>query len=485
MLNPLGGIIPSVAVLAVLAAAIAGRRGLAAGILCASNAGILLAVFAGGMPARIALAMYLGADLLGATLLLGAAYGRLGIAEAAGRAKELEGQLKALEEEVARVRAENERGDRAAAGRKQIYHVSRRLAPILDIGDLPREIGKCAGLFFTYRRGELVLAGRDGGGYKTLQAFDIRTGAGIYADPDLMAEMEAEGLAGRFGLPKAASASSALLPVVSTDGESGGTRDSIGLKCAMATGDFSRAIYREWTGEPPPGMEGATRNFASLPFFYRGELAGFVALWDIEGKPETVGGSPSEIEGALLALSQPVDLAVQKCLLYREIERLSRTDPSTEVYKRWFFIGRMREELDRSARLGAHLSLIMIDIDHFKNYNDAYGHQVGDSVLRRVASFLKGNIRAQDLVCRYGGEEFLVGLVQTPVEGAALVAERIRKSVEGFEFDAGGRKTRITISLGVAAFPTHANNLDDLIARADAALYRAKREGRNRTIVAG
>ncbi len=484
MLDPLGGAIPSVAVLAVLAAAIAGRRGLAIGILCASNAGAFLTVFSGGMPARTALAMYLGADLLGATMVLGVSYGRLWIAEAAGRAEELEEKLKTVEEEVARTRADNDRGDRAAAGRKQIYHVSRRLAPILDIGDLPREIGRCAELFFKYRRGELVLVGKDGDGYKTLQAFDLKTGAGIYADPDLMAEMEAEGLAGRFGLPKAASASSALLPVVSAEGESGGGKDSIGLKCAMAAGDFSRVIYREWTGEPPPGMEGAARNFALMPFSYRGEPAGFVALWDIEGKPETVGESASEIEGALLALSQPVDLAVQKCLLYREIERLSRTDPSTEVYKRWFFLRRMHEELERSMRLGAQLSLLMIDIDHFKNYNDAYGHQVGDAVLKRVASFLKGNVRAQDLVCRYGGEEFMVGLVQTSVEGAAQVAERIRRSVEAFEFDAGGKKTHITVSLGAASFPSHARNLDDLIARADAALYRAKREGRNRTVVA-
>nr|WP_199729144.1 diguanylate cyclase [Corallococcus sp. CA053C] len=163
-----------------------------------------------------------------------------------------------------------------------------------------------------------------------------------------------------------------------------------------------------------------------------------------------------------------------------ELRRLSVTDGLTQVHNHRYFQERLREEFRRSQRYDESLSLILVDLDHFKDINDAHGHSTGDRVLREVAASLQHSVRETDLVARYGGEEFAVLLPCTHLPGALTVAERVRRGVS--ELLAGpDANLRVTASLGVSSFP-HRSILspEQLLLTADEALYRAKREGRDR-----
>ncbi|OLC03447.1 MAG: hypothetical protein AUH78_02760 [Gemmatimonadetes bacterium 13_1_40CM_4_69_8] len=160
----------------------------------------------------------------------------------------------------------------------------------------------------------------------------------------------------------------------------------------------------------------------------------------------------------------------------RELEHRSLTDDLTGLYNRRYLMETLANEIRRSRRLEHCCALLMADIDHFKEYNDAFGHLAGDEVLIKVARALRESTREVDSVARYGGEEFVVLLPETAAEQAAETAERIRARVAA-EALAGGT---ITLSVGIAEFPTHGDSPESMIAAADRALYRAKHEGRNR-----
>ncbi len=164
-----------------------------------------------------------------------------------------------------------------------------------------------------------------------------------------------------------------------------------------------------------------------------------------------------------------------------ELERLSTSDALTGLYNRRLLTQRLSEELSRSSRHRRPFTLLMADVDGFKDYNDTYGHPAGDEVLKKVAGILVASTRAGDCSARYGGEEFAVLLPDTVGEAALEVAERIRSRVARQEFP--GRK--ITLSVGLAEFPRDGDTAERLIASADAALYAAKREGKNRIVRAG
>ena len=164
-----------------------------------------------------------------------------------------------------------------------------------------------------------------------------------------------------------------------------------------------------------------------------------------------------------------------------ELERLSTTDSLTGLPNRRFLTKRLSEELMRSQRHKHSFAVLLADVDHFKKYNDTYGHPAGDEVLRKVAKILGDSTRGVDCAARYGGEEFAVLLTETQSEAALLVAERIREMVAMEEFPGGP----ITLSVGVAEFPLHGPTADSLISSADEALYDAKRQGRNRVVRAG
>jgi len=160
---------------------------------------------------------------------------------------------------------------------------------------------------------------------------------------------------------------------------------------------------------------------------------------------------------------------------------LSNTDHLTGLFNRRYLMESLGKEVQRSLRKGGNLSLIILDIDHFKQVNDTYGHLQGDIVLQKVAQLLQKELRAYDTAARYGGEEFIAVLPDATLEAAKFVAERVRASVQSTRFSGELSRLSLTISLGVAMFsPQGCGTVDGFIKLADDALYRSKANGRNR-----
>jgi diguanylate cyclase (GGDEF)-like protein len=167
------------------------------------------------------------------------------------------------------------------------------------------------------------------------------------------------------------------------------------------------------------------------------------------------------------------------------LRELSIRDPLTGLFNRRYLEEVLAAEMIRAARGKYPIGIIMADIDHFKRFNDTHGHSVGDAVLVKVADLLRSRVRASDMACRYGGEEFIVILPEASLKTALDRAELIRAGAGQVRLEYNGRTSEaITISLGVAVFPDHGTNNDMLLGAVDAALYRAKRTGRNRVIAA-
>ena len=185
---------------------------------------------------------------------------------------------------------------------------------------------------------------------------------------------------------------------------------------------------------------------------------------------------------AILALAAFGFLLWRITSVEKVLFRLSTSDALTGALNRRHFMNLMGRELRRAERYGARFSLLMIDIDHFKRINDTFGHQVGDEAIRQMAKTCLDHLRPTDLLCRYGGEEFLIALTHTELAGAQIAAERMREAVSKLEIDASGRKVVFTISVGLSSFEPRAR-LDELIECADQALYAAKTGGRNQVRV--
>jgi diguanylate cyclase (GGDEF)-like protein len=189
-------------------------------------------------------------------------------------------------------------------------------------------------------------------------------------------------------------------------------------------------------------------------------------------------------------LSAYLVLLIKKIKLYETVRELAIVDELTQVFVRHHFYERLEEELRRSIRFKLPLTVLMLDIDHFKRYNDDFGHLVGDATLKEVSDLLKRNLRRVDLVGRYGGEEFIVAMPETRIANAAEVAERIRSSIARHDFQVYNVRTKVTVSQGITLFDgeiaAQTEHVDvkavaaELIRKADEAMYRAKEEGRNR-----
>jgi diguanylate cyclase (GGDEF)-like protein len=170
-------------------------------------------------------------------------------------------------------------------------------------------------------------------------------------------------------------------------------------------------------------------------------------------------------------------IAIENANLYWQ----ATTDRMTKLFSHHFFQKNLEEEIARAHRYGATFSLIMFDIDHFKKFNDTYGHLQGDVIIKEIANIMRHSVRSIDLTARYGGEEFAVILPEVDIRGAAVVAERLRAGVEGFPFPGEEGPLHVTVSIGVAEFkPERMRSSSQLIAEADRALYQSKEMGRNR-----
>lgn len=169
---------------------------------------------------------------------------------------------------------------------------------------------------------------------------------------------------------------------------------------------------------------------------------------------------------------------------HEEIYRLTTTDGLTSVYNKRYFLEALDREMGRCFRYTRPLTLVMIDIDHFKKINDTHGHLAGDTVLKQVAGLLVANVRKEDIFARYGGEEFGLILPEVTLDGAHVLSEKLRALIAEGHFAFEGQQIPVTISIGIAALPTESIGLDGFIGKADAALYDAKNTGRNRVCLA-
>ncbi|HEX7128224.1 MAG TPA: sensor domain-containing diguanylate cyclase, partial [Thermodesulfobacteriota bacterium] len=197
------------------------------------------------------------------------------------------------------------------------------------------------------------------------------------------------------------------------------------------------------------------------------------------------GAFPPDVVRLLEILANQAAVVIAHAHAYRHRDVLAHTDPLTGLVNRRRFDERLAEEFARARREPGAFSLVLADLDHFKRINDTYGHPAGDAVLRQIARRIEARARASDAVGRLGGEEFGLLLVRAGRAGALAVAERIRQDVRATPVEVpGGLTLALTVSLGVATFPDDAGDAADLFARADEALYEAKRGGRDRVCAA-
>ncbi len=222
------------------------------------------------------------------------------------------------------------------------------------------------------------------------------------------------------------------------------------------------------------------KSILYIPLLVKDQLIGFAELWESRYKREF---STEEINICFL-LAQQAAIAIENASLFEEVQNLALTDELTGLYNRrgLFEIGRI--EFARARRLEKPFSAIMVDIDHFKDVNDDFGHPVGDKVLQRMAGVFQQGLRSVDLVGRFGGEEFVILLSETDSTSAKEVAERLRIAVEQLSINIGKKKVSVTISVGVASFDKNSPDLNTLVARADQAMYVSKHKGRNRVSIA-
>ncbi|MGB7566987.1 MAG: diguanylate cyclase [Chitinivibrionales bacterium] len=216
-----------------------------------------------------------------------------------------------------------------------------------------------------------------------------------------------------------------------------------------------------------------------------------IPIADNESRPSGLlsveSGAPDQfqddLEKILFTLVGNASVAITRARLYHRMELLAITDGLTQLINHKHFQEQLAKELERAKRYKRPMSLLMMDIDHFKSFNDTYGHPVGDLVLREIAQCVKQTIRVNDIAARYGGEEFTVIMPDSGHEGALVTAERIRQRVEQKIIQSGINRLRVTISVGCAAFPALGATQQELIDNADKALYYSKETGRNRSTV--
>jgi diguanylate cyclase (GGDEF)-like protein len=221
------------------------------------------------------------------------------------------------------------------------------------------------------------------------------------------------------------------------------------------------------------------KSHLTLPLAVEGEIIGCISL---------NSDQPNAFDAQDLQFFSVIGYQIASTLTHFQrfstIKSIAIYDTLTNLYNRRYFEERLGGEAQKSFYSGTPLSLVMVDIDHFKKVNDTFGHTEGDKVLCEIAALLKTSVRKKDTVARYGGEEFILILPEAGLEESSMIAERIRRLAENTRFEVGQAQINLTVSLGIASFPSHrARSKEELIKMADQALYDAKRGGRNRVCV--
>ncbi|MBK9690839.1 MAG: diguanylate cyclase [Gemmatimonadetes bacterium] len=232
------------------------------------------------------------------------------------------------------------------------------------------------------------------------------------------------------------------------------------------------------------GVAVPTRSAIAIPFVMRDQRAGvFFLRTTAEDTPlnqSDLTFAEQVIRAAVQALEKAYDL--ESAVLGREhMKTLAETDPLTETFNRRALADKLVQEIERANRYGTQLACLMVDVDNFKQINDAHGHLAGDVVLRQLGGILRQEQRAVDIVARFGGEEFVVILPETVSGGARIFAERVIRKVAGHPFGEGGQAIHVTVSVGIACYPDdRVQDSESLLKLADQNLYKAKQDGRNR-----
>ena len=249
--------------------------------------------------------------------------------------------------------------------------------------------------------------------------------------------------------------------------------------CALRSG-------RPFGGEPAAlpiscshGRLTANHRALCVPLTAQGEALGVLHLWMPAGITSAEADTTRELVNSI---AEHLALALATLRAHEALRHQATRDPLTGAFNRRFMLEALERELLRSQRSGRSVGVLMLDVDHFKRFNDEFGHQSGDDVLKLVVGQMRDAVRAEDYVCRYGGEEFAVILPEASSEVALERAESLRQLVASAT--RGREGGSVTVSLGVAVFPEHGGIASELIARADTALYAAKRGGRDRVVLA-
>jgi diguanylate cyclase (GGDEF)-like protein len=226
------------------------------------------------------------------------------------------------------------------------------------------------------------------------------------------------------------------------------------------------------------GINGPS-HYCCIPILAHGETIGLLHLTNtVEGRSKEAVAEQRRLG---LVCAEQISLAIANAKLRDQLRDQSIRDALTGMFNRRYMLETSRREFSRAARSGQNVSILSMDIDHFKKFNDNHGHDAGDTVLRAVADCLKSSFQDEDVVCRFGGEEFVAILPGTPIEAAAQRAEEVRAKIEAMVVRyVDGNLPRVTISIGVASFPQSGDNFQAAMKAADEALYSAKDGGRNK-----
>ena len=259
------------------------------------------------------------------------------------------------------------------------------------------------------------------------------------------------------------------------------TTNALVLVSDVATDPLYETERRRWQSE---GIPVTTRSAVAVPFSMKNREAGVFFLrtsgQDLALTAADAHFAQTVIRTAVAAIEKAYDFETA-VLDRRRFEQLALTDSLTGTLNRRAMSDALEAELERARRYNLYLSILIADLDRFKQINDQRGHLAGDAVLRQVGELLRREARSVDIVARYGGEEFVVVMPETTLSGAGIFAERVRRKVEVRDFgEAGGDPLHLTVSIGLASFPNErVTNADSFVALADQALYRAKDGGRN------
>jgi two-component system cell cycle response regulator len=248
-------------------------------------------------------------------------------------------------------------------------------------------------------------------------------------------------------------------------------------------GAYSRAEHGAMFPQPPEGLN----SVALVPLLRNKRLIGSLNLGSTDLQRFTTALGTDFVEH----MASIIAICLENVISNEMLKYIGLTDPLTGIYNRRYIDRRLVEEIARAQRQNYRISFMFIDVDHFKQVNDKVGHQAGDDVLREVAARIKMELRVSDALARFGGEEFVVLLINAELPAAAMVADRIRAGVADKPFDlAGGQCLNVSVSIGVAVLDNYARDhaiegvAQQLVASADAALYQAKEAGRNRVVTA-